>query len=513
MPELGSRISLISKADIRYEGKLFTVDPQDCTIALANVRSFGTEDRETAQPVPPQDQVYNYILFRATDIKDISVIPTQQLIYDPAIVQVTSAQQLSTHPSLSSRGGYQSGSGGGGQGGFGGAGSGSGGGAHSILGGLPPQPYQQSASGFNPMQSGLQPIAPRPVPPINVNSYKELQQKWIYPMYRSFAEFVIDLLTGSRSSTPGLKKISPTVDQAIQATNSKLSSSPPKHQQDKMQQQRAGQHQYQNQSVAPRVWYNFKNYGNQQQQQGGRWGGRGRGGGGGGGGNVPMRGGRGGGGPGGIGGGGRMFSRAPGGGVPKKPLKFDADYDFDKANTEFEELRSQLAKVKIGQQNGGAGGAVEEKKDDSGNETGLGDAEQEDSEIYYDKTKSFFDNISCEAIERSKGRSQRTDWRKERKLNTETFGVSMSRRQGGYRGMRGGGYYSQQGGGRGYYGGGNRGGYRQQQQQYNNRQLQQPKPQRPNQQPTQPSQQVSPRLQSQSSLLHFHAKKVTGVSY
>lgn len=36
MPELGSKISLISKADIRYEGRLFTVDPQECTIALAS---------------------------------------------------------------------------------------------------------------------------------------------------------------------------------------------------------------------------------------------------------------------------------------------------------------------------------------------------------------------------------------------------------------------------------------------------------------------------------------------
>lgn len=36
MPELGSKISLISKADIRYEGRLFTVDPNECTIALAN---------------------------------------------------------------------------------------------------------------------------------------------------------------------------------------------------------------------------------------------------------------------------------------------------------------------------------------------------------------------------------------------------------------------------------------------------------------------------------------------
>lgn len=39
MPELGSKISLISKADIRYEGRLFTVDPQECTIALAGGES------------------------------------------------------------------------------------------------------------------------------------------------------------------------------------------------------------------------------------------------------------------------------------------------------------------------------------------------------------------------------------------------------------------------------------------------------------------------------------------
>ncbi len=52
---------------------------------------------------------------------------------------------------------------------------------------------------------------------------------------------------------------------------------------------------------------------------------------------------------------------------------------------------------------------------------------------------------------------QRTDWRQERKLNTETFGVSFNPRRGGYnRGGGGGG-----GGGRGYYGGrgGGGGGY------------------------------------------------------
>lgn len=47
-------------------------------------------------------------------------------------------------------------------------------------------------------------------------------------------------------------------------------------------------------------------------------------------------------------------------------------------------------------------------------------------------------------------RSQRTDWRMERKLNSETFGVASARR-GAYRGR---GYY------RGGMGGGYRGGYR-----------------------------------------------------
>lgn len=74
-----------------------------------------------------------------------------------------------------------------------------------------------------------------------------------------------------------------------------------------------------------------------------------------------------------------------------------------------------------------------DKKDDSGNETGAGDNEHEDDveiSVGYDKTKSFFDNISCEAsIERNKGKN-RTDWRQERKLNSETFGISSTRRGG-----------------------------------------------------------------------------------
>lgn len=61
--------------------------------------------------------------------------------------------------------------------------------------------------------------------------------------------------------------------------------------------------------------------------------------------------------------------------------------------------RSQLAKTKIDT------GTENEKKDDSGNETGAGEGEPEEEPevVHYDKSKSFFDNISCEAVERSKG--------------------------------------------------------------------------------------------------------------
>lgn len=53
------------------------------------MRSFGTEDRDTQFQIAPQSQIYDYILFRGSDIKDIRVVNNHTLPHhnDPAIMQ------------------------------------------------------------------------------------------------------------------------------------------------------------------------------------------------------------------------------------------------------------------------------------------------------------------------------------------------------------------------------------------------------------------------------------------
>ncbi|KAH7370806.1 Scd6-like Sm domain-containing protein [Rhexocercosporidium sp. MPI-PUGE-AT-0058] len=72
---LGSRISLVSKSDIRYVGTLHEIDSDQATVALENVTSFGTENRKDNPDdyIPPSDSVYEYIVFRGSDVKDLRI--------------------------------------------------------------------------------------------------------------------------------------------------------------------------------------------------------------------------------------------------------------------------------------------------------------------------------------------------------------------------------------------------------------------------------------------------------
>ncbi|KAL9607865.1 MAG: hypothetical protein Q9167_007269, partial [Letrouitia subvulpina] len=61
---IGSRISLISKRDIRSENS---------TVALEKVQSFGTEGRCPDDELPPSDDIYDFIVFRGSDVKDLRI--------------------------------------------------------------------------------------------------------------------------------------------------------------------------------------------------------------------------------------------------------------------------------------------------------------------------------------------------------------------------------------------------------------------------------------------------------
>jgi protein LSM14 len=73
---------------------LHQINPDEATIALENVLSYGTESRRVENFVPPSQQKFDFIVFRGSDVKDIKVVeeeePKQQtppnIPNDPAIL-------------------------------------------------------------------------------------------------------------------------------------------------------------------------------------------------------------------------------------------------------------------------------------------------------------------------------------------------------------------------------------------------------------------------------------------
>ncbi|KAI8610794.1 Lsm14 N-terminal [Chytriomyces sp. MP71] len=72
---VGATISLISKSDIRYIGTLHSINQAESTVALENVRSQGTEGRKgnPTDEIHASPQVFEFIVFRGSDIKDLQV--------------------------------------------------------------------------------------------------------------------------------------------------------------------------------------------------------------------------------------------------------------------------------------------------------------------------------------------------------------------------------------------------------------------------------------------------------
>jgi len=365
VPYLGSKISLISKSEIRYEGILYTIDTKDSTVALSKVRSFGTEDRPTDRPVAPRDEVYEYIIFRGTDIKDIRVCqppkpqPTLEggLPNDPAIVQhsATAVSNASTGTSKPSP-----------------IGSGASYGPIGSSSFAPGAPFTSSTGGT---ASATQPQSGSPV---------------------------MDMLN------PQSGRSSPSGGAGESKSPTNLEGRPSSR-------GRGGNSGFYRGGRGRGVNQGYR----------GRGGGRG----------------------------GFQPGRPTGG--KKETLKFEGEYDFDKANEEFKEVLEKLQKTALEPKANG------DSEPEATTEVEEGEIEATDdpsTDQFYDKKKSFFDSISCEATEKAKGNSTRPDWGAGKKLNKETFGVAGNRGYNrGYRGYNRGynnrGYYNRRGQNGGQYGG------------------------------------------------------------
>ncbi|KLO14663.1 hypothetical protein SCHPADRAFT_903076 [Schizopora paradoxa] len=89
---IGKSIALLSHSDVRYRGILAGLDPLNSTIQLQNVYSMGTETRRPPEEfIPPAEQPYEYIIFRASEVKDLALdneppIRPRSVHDDPAVL-------------------------------------------------------------------------------------------------------------------------------------------------------------------------------------------------------------------------------------------------------------------------------------------------------------------------------------------------------------------------------------------------------------------------------------------
>ncbi|RCH86698.1 hypothetical protein CU098_006863 [Rhizopus stolonifer] len=99
---IGSKISLISLSDIRYVGILHNINPVESTVALQNVKSYGTEGRKGSpkKEIPASEHVFDYVVFRGSDIKDLQVFEAPPSFQSSSEPQQVHAQQYDPTTSM-----------------------------------------------------------------------------------------------------------------------------------------------------------------------------------------------------------------------------------------------------------------------------------------------------------------------------------------------------------------------------------------------------------------------------
>lgn len=106
---IGSKISLISLSDIRYVGILHNINSLESTVALQNVQSFGTEGRKANpnEEIAASDNTFDYVVFRGSDIKDLQVFEAPPS-YKPEPVIAQYQQVVNPHDNVKPSNSYYS---------------------------------------------------------------------------------------------------------------------------------------------------------------------------------------------------------------------------------------------------------------------------------------------------------------------------------------------------------------------------------------------------------------------
>ncbi|VUZ49887.1 unnamed protein product [Hymenolepis diminuta] len=358
---IGHRVRIISKAQIRYEGVLYTLrkdDNNELVLVLSKVISYGTEDRPCEHPVKPMSEVYEHIAFRGRELVDLQLLPNPEVGNDPSIISAELEPPSSSLPA-----------------------SGASGDVPTISGLFSQQQHAPNFPGVPNLFSSIHQQS-------NVQS--DLPPSWSNMSGLTNADN-----EGSTSNNPPQPAGAPAGDSNAQPKSQEVYRSPSNGTQDNEEKTGNNNQQQQDRNRGGGSGYrsNYSSY--QRNNRGGSHPRR----------NYNQR---------------RNYDH--GFRISHDDIDYKQEYDFEKPNAELAEF---LEKVDLKSNSN----ATSEHGEDSGHQ----------DEEAYNSSKSFFDTLSSELMDRANGVPKNRSNRDDRRVNIITFGPSatrMSYRGANYRGGR-----------------------------------------------------------------------------